>query len=88
MRQKSQYSLRGLISRALDHARMERASFSENLLKPEFPLPKTEAEVTAFIKGRTKLWRESWLIPPLEQALSKIKMRDGKNAKSNKLPGA
>lgn len=76
-RSRTQFSLRGAIEKALKHARMDNCYFAETMLKPEFPLPKTEKEVDAFIKGRTKLWRESWLIPPLERALEKVKRRDG-----------
>jgi hypothetical protein len=35
-------------------------------------LPKTEKEVTEFIRRRTELWRESWIINPLELALEKL----------------
>ena len=34
---------------------------------PDSPLPETEAEVDAFIDERTRLWRESWVFPLLDQ---------------------
>ena len=77
-RSKSRYSLRGAIEEALRLARMDNLGFEDHHLKPDHPLPKTEAEVTAFIKGRTKLWRDSWLIPALERALDKVKKRDAR----------
>ncbi len=82
MRTKTKWSLRGSIQEALRHARMTDCSFMETRLKPEFPLPKSEKEVDAFIKGRTELWRNSWLIPPLERALEKVKARDDKGKRS------
>ncbi len=77
-RGKSKYSLRGAIEDALKHARMDNCSFEDIHLKPEFPLPKKEEQVDAFIKNRTRLWRENWLIPALERALEKVKARDEK----------
>ena len=71
-------SLRANIENALKLARMEQVGFRSHDLKPEFPLPRLESEVDAFILGRTKIWRETWLIPALEGALAKIKSRDVK----------
>lgn len=64
-----------LLNRALIDAQMERANF--NSLIPLENLPKTEGEVTEFIKGRTRLYRESWIVSPLKQAIKLIE-RDGK----------
>ena len=36
---------------------------------PEGRLPTNEREVTAFIRERTRLWRESWILPVLEQMI-------------------
>jgi hypothetical protein len=67
----SPYSLKNSIKTALNHARMENASFG-SVADGEIVL-RNKDEVDAFIKERTRLWRESWLIPPLERALAKVK---------------
>lgn len=35
-------------------------------------LPTTEAEVTEFIRRRTQLWRETYLIPVIENAIKEL----------------
>lgn len=47
---------------------METADFSQ--IVPTTPLPKTEAEVTDFIRERTRLWRDSWIDAPIQEALN------------------
>ena len=37
------------------------------------PLPKTEKEVTEFIRVVTKLWRDSWITFPLFDAIELLK---------------
>jgi hypothetical protein len=64
-----------LLNRALVDAHMERAAFSQ--LHPKGPFPTSEAEVDKFIKDRTRLYRESWIIGPLKQAIKLIE-QDGK----------
>ncbi len=64
-----------LLNRALIGAQMDRASFSQ--LHTKGPFPQTEADVTAFIKERTQIYRQSWIISPLKQAISLIE-QDGK----------
>lgn len=64
-----------LLNRALIDARMERAGF--NSIAHEGPLPTTEAEVTEFIKERTRIYRESWIISPIQRAINLIE-QDGK----------
>jgi hypothetical protein len=76
-RSRTQFSLRGALEKALSVARMDNCSFESTVLRPDYPLPKSEKEVDAFIKGRTKIWRDSWLVPPLERALEKVQRRDG-----------
>lgn len=71
MRQESEYSLRGLIKKALEAARMENANFSS--WKDSLPLD--ENEVTEFIKKRTEIYRHSWIIEPLEAALKKLEKK-------------
>ena len=68
----SPYSLRGLVKRALHAAKMADAEFSRNY---DSNLPKTEKEVTEFIKERTKVYRDSWIIKPLEAALLKLEKK-------------
>ena len=70
MRHPSPDSLRGLILQALNASKMDRACFESFLL--ESGLPKDESEVDEFIKKRTDLYRETWIIRPLEKALKKI----------------
>lgn len=73
MRHKSPNSVRGLIADALKAATFEDADFSEIWhLELEFPLPKSEDEVNAFIKGRTDLYMRTWVLPRLREALEKI----------------
>jgi hypothetical protein len=55
-------------------AKMDRAGF--NYLASEGPFPTTEAEVTEFIKQRTRPYRESWIIAPLEEAIREIEEGD------------
>lgn len=51
---------------------MERCAFGTIWTDPDDPLPKTEAEVTEFIRRRTKVWRETWMIPKLEEVITKL----------------
>jgi hypothetical protein len=53
---------------------MELARFGQ--LANKGLLPTTEAEVTEFIKQRTRLYRESWIIAPLEEAIREIEEGD------------
>jgi hypothetical protein len=70
-----------ILNRALVDARMERASFSR--LHDKEPFPTTEAEVTEFIKERTRIYRDSWIISPLEQAIRLIKADGQKQRKES-----
>lgn len=56
---------------ALRAARMERASFS-NICNPNDDCGVTEKNVTEFIKERTRRYRESWIIGPLELAIAEL----------------
>ena len=67
-----------ILNRALLDAQVERASFSQ--LHSKGPFPTTEAEVTAFIRERTRIYRESWIIAPLKSAI-KLVAQDGKPRK-------
>ena len=72
----------GLVSDALKHVRMESCSFSDiccdQKKAPTFADGRkvTEENVTAFIVERTRLWRQSWVESPLEDAL--ILLKEGK----------
>ncbi len=56
------------LKRLLQCVRFEKASFNQIFSDPADPLPKTEAEVTEFIKRRTRLYIETW-VAPIVQAL-------------------
>lgn len=64
-----------ILNRVLIDAQMERAAFGQ--LNTREPLPTNEAEVDKFIKERTRLYRQSWIISPLKRAITLIE-RDGK----------
>jgi hypothetical protein len=59
-----------ILNKVLFDASMERANFSR--IVDGSPFPTTEDEVTGFIKERTRIYRESWIISPLEQAIRLI----------------
>jgi hypothetical protein len=61
------------LKEALDAAKLTRASFSN--LFPDDPLPTSEKEVTEFIRRRTRLYRETWVIPTMRRLLAKIDPR-------------
>jgi hypothetical protein len=65
------------VKSALQAARMTGARFDSYF--SDTPLPKDESEVTEFIKRRTEIYRETWIIKPLEAALKKLekKKKDG-----------
>ncbi len=48
-------------------ASLESASFER--IGPDAALPTTEAQVTAFIRERTRLHRETWILPIIDQLL-------------------
>jgi hypothetical protein len=59
------------------HLTMERAEFGyiHSLMAhlSDRPLPKTEDDVTGFIRRRTALWRDSWVFPLIDELLAKEK---------------
>lgn len=59
-----------LLREVLQAAQMERAEFSRII--PNDSLPQSEKEVTAFIKERTRIYRESWIINPLKEVIDVI----------------
>jgi len=60
---------RDCISEVIEFLSMENASFDGFWDDPNDPLPTSEKEVTEFIRRRTKLWRQSWVIGPLQALL-------------------
>jgi hypothetical protein len=57
-----------VIQRVLKHASLKTANFSK-FDRQVHELPKSESEVNAFIKGRIKLWLDTWIVAPLEQLI-------------------
>lgn len=66
----AQRALLATLRQVVTDAKMGNASFSQ--LTSKGPFPTTEAEVTEFIKQRTRLYRESWIIGPLEELISEL----------------
>lgn len=64
-----------ILNRVLTDAQMERASFSQ--IHQRGPFPTNEAEVDKFIKDRTQIYRDSWIISPLKRVIHLIE-KDGK----------
>ena len=67
--------IRALIAEARRHATMENAGFKD-ICASGVPMfngePLTEKHVTEFIKERTRLHRESWILPDLDEVLAEI----------------
>jgi hypothetical protein len=59
------------IRAAIAAAKLERAEFGSVHKSEDVPAMK-EKDVTAFIRERTRLYRESWIVGPLEIALEII----------------
>lgn len=57
-----------------EHLEMKNCSFNRIGGVREGPqkLPTTEADVTAFIIARTRLWRTSWVTGPLDELLKEL----------------
>lgn len=53
------------------HLTLETAHFSHPWESPDDPLPKTEREVNEFIERRTRVWRESWILPILDEMIAR-----------------
>ena len=71
---KKQEALLSLLREAVEHAEMEHADFGSFWVQgeKELPLPTTDKQVTPFIRQRTRVYRDSWLIRPLRAAIAKI----------------
>lgn len=70
MRTRRPNSLISLIENALRAASYDTASFEDICGSKEITLK--ESEVTTFIRERTRLHRETWIIAPLKEALKKL----------------
>ena len=67
-------TVKELLLAAYQSSNMELAEFGKFFAneKGVVPLPTTEKEVTPFIRQRTELYRHSWLVTPLQEALDKL----------------
>jgi hypothetical protein len=59
----------------VDHLGMEHCGFGHPMSCGDDPLPKTEDEVTPFIRRRTKLWLDTWVLPKLRRLLEREERR-------------
>lgn len=66
-------TMRQLLCDAIRAAEMETMSV-RRLAPVEGPeqLPKSEAEVDDFIRARTRLYRDTWVLAPLREALARL----------------
>lgn len=58
-----------LVRDAYESSAMERAGLGHIWPSNDDPLPATENDVTEFIKRRTDLYRRTWQMTPLREAL-------------------
>lgn len=61
-----------IVNEVIRTAKMESCSFN-SICGEGQPLPTSEKEVTEFIKQRTDLWRETWIINELEKVAAELK---------------
>lgn len=62
------YKATNLIKQVVEVTSMKRSDFS-HVPTGDIKYPTNEREVNAFIKERTRLWRETWIESPLVEAL-------------------
>jgi hypothetical protein len=82
MGKKELKALRDLVAEARKHATFENSHFSDICAYQKQPVeyvgaPLTERQVTEFIKDRTRIYRETWIVGFLDDAL---RMIDGQEA--------
>lgn len=58
-----------VVEQVIEMLQFNRASFDFLFPNDSSPLPKTEKEVTEFIKQRTKIYIDTWCVGPLETIL-------------------
>lgn len=56
-------------------ASMANANFAHIPTGQEFKYPTNEAEVTAFIEERTRIWRNTWIVGMLEEVIKDLKRK-------------
>ena len=79
-------SIKELLLAAYKSSNMELAEFGTIFDgKGMTPLPKTEKEVTLFIRRRTDVYRRSWLVTPLKEALDKLGFEEERKRVDNEL---
>jgi len=59
----------GLVRDVYESCTMQRAGFDHIHPPTDDNLPETEKDVTPFIRKRTRLYRHSWQLTPLKEAL-------------------
>lgn len=84
-----------LLRELLEYVKMlpQKACFGHGSGYPSKDLPKSEKEVDDFIRQRTLLWRETWLVPKIEamikddvQKIKKRKAKDGVHWSNRRKP--
>lgn len=73
----SQYDV-ARFEEVIKYVKFERASFSciTGAREEDGLLPKNENEVTGFIKKRTRLYMQSWVLPVLEEMVARGRGED------------
>lgn len=69
-----------VLERTLKSAKMEEAELSYIWPGEHYgflPYPTNEKEVTAWIKQRTQIYRETWLVQPINQVLQMLRGEKG-----------
>lgn len=76
---RSQERLLSILREVVEHAGLEHADFGSFWTQgEELPLPKTDKEVTPFIRQRVKTHHQSWIVRPLNNAIKLIEMNGDK----------
>lgn len=74
---RQQQQLIRLITAAYESATLKTAAFDSICGTPEdSPLPRSEREVTGFIRKRVDLHHRSWILSPLQEALEILAGRE------------
>jgi len=61
---------RRLLKEVRERIKMKKASFGRVSELDDDPLPKSEKEVTEFIRRRTRLYMETWVLPVIDQLIA------------------
>jgi hypothetical protein len=57
------------LGRLREFASLEKGSFGNGYKNPGDPLPKTEAQVDEFIRRRTRLYLQTWVLPKIDELI-------------------